>query len=381
MTASDAHPAPALVLSGGGARAAYQAGALAAVAEIAPTLEFPIITGVSAGAINAVFLGAFEGPLPAAIEGLQRQWRRLTPDQVFRLRPAELVAGVARTVWDSFTGRASGRPAFRGILEMNPLRRFLEGCVRIDGIGRNIAAGRLRAVALSATSYGNGCTVSFVQGAPDVPMWTRAQRYATRATLSLNYVLASAAIPIIFPAIELDGGYFGDGSVRQSAPLAPAIHLGARRVLAIGMRAVPPNQQATRSPEYPSAAEVLGILLHAVFLDALDADEERLRRINRTLSLLPAGARGETELRPIDLFVLRPSRNLGGMAADYQLRLPFSVKMAVRAIGGKRARGSDLVSYLLFRPPYTTDLMDLGYHDTIARRAEIEAFLTPPATP
>lgn len=367
----------ALVLSGGGARASYQVGVLKALAEVAPDLRFQIITGVSAGAINTVSLAANPGALGTAAADLERQWNRLTSDQVYRLRPVSVAGALVRLFWHALTREREGPPAFRGVMEMEPLRTFLETAVDLRGIGRNIEAGRLRAVALSATSYTTGWTTTFVQASAEIPMWRRAQRMAVRAEITFDHLLASAAIPLIFPAVTLGTEFFGDGSVRQHAPLAPAIHLGARRILAIGMRRRPAPAVPVRSDpaDYPSAAQVAGLLLHSIFLDALETDAERLERINRTLRRLPAEAESPDQLRPIDLLMLRPSRDLGVMAGDYPIELPAVVRSVVRAIGGERAQASDFLSYLMFDPPYTTDLMQLGYEDTLAERGTLEQFL------
>ncbi len=365
----------ALVLSGGGARAAYQVGVLRAIGEFAPELRFPIITGVSAGAINTVSLAASAGPLPRAVEELEECWRRLTTDQVYCIQPTSLVRGALRLVRDFVMGRKSGPPAVRGLLGTGPLRAFLTESVQLGGIERNVANGTLRATALSATSYTTGWTVTFVQCAPDVPMWTRAQRMSMHTQLTIDHVIATAAIPIVFPAVRIGAEYFGDGSVRQAAPLAPAIHLGAQRILAIGMRAPrPPSVPVSGEPVYPSSAEVFGLLLNSVFLDSLDTDAERLDRINVALASAEPPD-DPSRLRRVELLVLRPSRDLGAMARGYEMRLPRSISLLVRAMGGRRRGASDLVSYLLFDPAFTSDLVTLGYEDTIARRVDIEAFL------
>ena len=366
----------ALVLSGGGARASYQVGVVRAVAELLPGLRFDIITGVSAGAINTVSLAANPGSLGEAAADLASQWARLTPEQVYQARPVRLLSAAARFVWHAVTKRGAGPTAFRGLLDMNPLRTFLETAVDLRGIGENVAAGRLRAVALSTTSYTSGWTVTFVQGAEQIEMWSRAQRVGIRAEITFDHLLASAAIPIVFPAVGLQHEFFGDGSVRQAAPLAPAVHLGAKKILAIGMRrrlspAVPLLQE---DAEYPSAAEVFGLLLHAVFLDALDTDAERLERINRTMQLIPPGTSHPEGLRPLDLLMLRPSRDLGAMARTYHVHLPPTIATVVRAMGARQARAADFLSYLAFDPQYTADLIALGYRDTMARQKDIERF-------
>ncbi|MGH7645679.1 MAG: patatin-like phospholipase family protein, partial [Gemmatimonadales bacterium] len=237
----------ALVLSGGGARAAYQVGVLAGLAERLPGLEFPIVTGVSAGAINAISLAAHQGPLGDAVLAMEAGWRRLTVDQVYRLRPMRFASSAARWVMRAVGRRA--RPAVvRGLLDPQPLREFLAGSVDLPGIDAKVAAGRLRAVTLSATSYTTGSSVTFVQGGPDVPTWQRAGRIAVRARLTLDHVMASAAIPLLFPAVRIGDEFYGDGGVRQTAPLAPAIHLGARAVLVIGLAAARPAPARAPTP-------------------------------------------------------------------------------------------------------------------------------------
>lgn len=366
----------AIVLSGGGARAAYQVGVLHAIAEQRPDLDVPIITGVSAGAINAVSLAAHPGPFAASVTALRGKWLRLTPDQVYSVRPIELGRAAVRAAWQTLTGTRTGRAALRGLLEVHPLRRFLQASVDIRGIGRNVAAGRLRAVALSTTSYTGGETVTFVEGAPDLSMWHRHLRRSVRAELTLDHVLASSAIPIAFPAVRMDDNFYGDGSVRQTAPLAPAVHLGARRIMAIAMRS---HQQPRVEPDeplgdYPAAVQVLGLLLHSIFLDSLDADAERLERINHLLHRIPPDAR-PPDLVPVDLLVIRPSRDLGAMARGMEVKLPRLVEFALRTMGGRRVQASDFLSYVLFEPEYTGVVMDLGYADAKAQWGEIERFL------
>ncbi len=367
----------AVVLSGGGARAAYQVGVLAAVAERVPNLTIPIITGVSAGAINATYLAGHRGALPVAVKHLQGLWLRLTSDQVYRLPAASVVKTSAR--WLSSKLRLRREPAVHGLLDVRPLARFLTEVVDFEGIDHNIAAGRLKALALSATSYATGMTVTWVHGTPDTPLWHRAQRVAMRQPVSLPHVMASCAIPIIFPAVKVDGGFFGDGSVRQTAPLAPAIHLRAHRILAVGMRAEmePPPAPAEQEKDYPSPAQVAALLLHSVFLDALDADVERLERINAVLQGFPPGYVLPGELRPVQLCRVRPSRDLGAMAMGYLPRLPWLMDLIVRSLGAREERGADFMSYLLFEPEYTGLLMELGYEDALAQWPAMEPLLTP----
>ena len=366
----------ALVLAGGGARAAYEVGVLSAIAERAPALEFPIVTGVSAGAINAVYLAAHAESLPGAVAALRDHWSHLVVDRVYRIEPWRMVRALLRGVAGTLLGTRGGAAVVRGLLDMSPLRESLAARLDFTGIDAKIAAGRLRAVALSTTSYASGETVTFVHGTPDTPMWRRAMRSAVRARLTLDHVLASAALPILFPAVRLGESFYGDGSVRQTAPLAPAIHLGAQAILAVTQRSEPERAASPASAprDYPTLAEVIGLLLHAIFLDALEADAERIDRINQTLARVPAGAAPDG-LRPIRLLMLRPSRSLGALAATCGAELPAAVRWAVRGMGGQGATAVDFLSYLLFDPAYTTALIELGYADGRAQWPRIEQFL------
>jgi NTE family protein len=363
----------ALVLSGGGARAAYQVGALSALAEIAPGLETPIITGVSAGAINAVALAAHRGPMGAAAAALRRDWDRLQARHVFAVRPASLVGGLGRLVVRTLTGGGSTGVSFRGLLDPEPLRRYLGRHSFLAGIDRNLRRGRLRAVALSATSYADGAAVTFVQGGDDVPTWTRARRYAERVTLTVDHVLASSAIPILFPAVRVGQRYFGDGGVRQTAPLAPAIHLGASRIITVSVR----GALSSGAPDaaYPSSAQLFGLLFHSVFLDALETDAERLDRVNRLLRHLTPAEQAAAGVRSVGLLMLRPSRDVGALARGYPTHFSPLLSTVLRAMGARQSRAADFMSYLLFDSRYLADLMDLGYHDTMGRRAGVERFL------
>jgi len=362
-----------LVLSGGGARAAYQVGVLAALAERVPSLNFPILTGVSAGAINTLYLAASPGSFADAVTALRGEWARLTADRVYRVRPTRLGRMVVQRLLRAAIGRRAGPTPLRGLLDMEPLREFLAGGLDVSGLKANLATGRLRAVALTATSYSSGHTVTFVQGAPEIPTWERARRLAVRTPLTIEHVLASSAIPVLFPAVQLGEEYYGDGSVRQTAPLSPAIHLGARAVVAIAMQTRLPATALPSAPEYPTAAQALGIVLNSIFLQALDADAERLARINRLLELLPPDVR-PPDLGRVELLMLHPSQDLGALAAGRFGTLPRTVRFVVETMGGKRVRAADFLSYLLFEPSYTSRLMDLGHADVNRNWPQIASF-------
>ncbi len=365
----------ALVLSGGGARAAYQVGVLTALAERLPDLEFPILTGVSAGAINTVYLAAHPGPLAAAVKGLQAQWHALTSEHVFRARYASLLRFTAAWAFSTLLGRRTGPTQVRGLLDTQPLREFLSATIDVRGIQANIDAGRLRAVALSARSITSGQSVSFVHGGADTPTWARAQRKSSLGPLTFEHVMASAAIPLLFPAVQLGSEFYCDGSVGQGAPLSPAIHLGARAAFVIGMKNRRRAQPAvTMKTGYPSAAEVAGLLLDTIFQDQLEADADRLARVNRLLAALPLETPAPDGLRPVDLLMLRPRYDLASLARGHTAALPRQVRRIVEAMGGEREGAADFLSYLLFEPPFTSQLMELGYEDLGAQWAVIEPF-------
>lgn len=362
----------ALVLPGGGARGAYQVGVLAGLAERLPGLEFPILSGMSVGGINTFYLASHPGPLHAAVSGLRAQWDRLTTDLVFRVRPTRLAGSMARWAWQGMTGRRRGPVAVRGLADTGPLRAFLAERVDPAGISSNIAYGRLRSVALSTMSYTTGRSVTFVQASADTPTWDQAQGTGVRTQLTLDHVMASAALPILFPAVRVGAEFYGDGSVRQTAPLAPALHLGARAIVAIGLTT--PRATARASADYPSAAEALGLLFDAVFLDALDADAEGLDRVNALLSALAPGTPVPDGLRPVELLLLQPTRDLALLAAGQGKLLPPRVRRIVRALGGQRDASSEFLGFLLFHPVHTARLAEAGYDDVRLQWPAIERF-------
>jgi NTE family protein len=366
----------ALVLTGGGARAAYQVGVLAALAQQAPGVEFPILTGASAGAINTAFLASHPGPLSKAIASLKEQWAHLTADMIYGPRAPTLIRSTARWLEQIALGRRDQPTSSRGLFDTRPLRAFLERAIDFGGIDANISRGRLRALALTATSYGSGQTITFVQGTPDVSMWERAHRMGVRARISLDHLMASAAIPLVFPAVQLADGFYGDGSVRQTFPLSPAIHLGARRILAIGTRPNLSPPLPGGPSTYPSVAQSLGLLLDSVFMDHLDADAEVLESINR---LQAQGSLGEQPLRfrPVDFLLFRPSQDLGEIARECIEGLPRFLRTVARSLGAEKHGGAEFLSYLLFDPAYTGKLFELGFADGIRDWPRVEKLLIP----
>jgi NTE family protein len=371
-----------LVLTGGGARAAYQVGALQAIAEVCGGGNpFKVLTGVSAGAINCAALASFADDLAAGVHELRSTWDALMPEQVFCTDPLALLSRGTRWLAQLGGGRFSGQH-LNALLDTRPLRALLTERLPMSRIPGHLASRRLHGLAVTATSYRTGSAISFYDGAPQIEPWVRSARLGTRTSVTIDHVLASAAIPIFFPPVSIEGTDFGDGCVRLGAPLSPAIHLGAERILAIGVRYARSALETTMlnqpvGPWHAQLAEIGGVLLNAVFLDSLDSDVERLQRINTTLSLLSPEqrARHPQSLRPVPALVLRPSRDLGRMAIEQYDRLPAPLRHLLVGIGASGDRGWDLVSYLAFEPVYIRSLIELGYADTRDRAVEIKRFL------
>ena len=379
-------PELALVLTGGGARAAYQVGALRAVADLwrGSVAPFRIFAGVSAGAINATSLAAGADEFPVAVERLTEVWRSLSPDRVYRTDTRHLLGISSRWIKDLSAGGLFGSPRMNFLLDTEPLRGLLARTLPFSRLSQHFRSGVLRGVAVSATSYTTGLGVTFFDGVREVQPWYRSTRIAVRQRLRLPHVLASTAIPIFFPPVKVRGLFYGDGCVRMPAPLSPAIHLGADRILAVGVQFPKPIElppERTRAPrrEFLPMSEIAGVLLNAIFLDALESDLERLERVNRTVAFIPPEQHGTAAqpLRAVSCLVLRPSQDLGTLAADQYSRFPRMLRYLLKGIGATGETGADLLSYLAFEPEYVNRLMELGYADTMRRRVEVQAFLEP----
>jgi len=366
---------PALVLSGGGARGAYQVGVLRQIARQHPELRFPVITGVSAGAINATFIASHSGELADATDELAELWSELSTSRVMRSDIPSLLANALRITGNVVSGGSRIAPPVRGLVDTAPLRRILTSVVDSRAIQAKIDAGRLEALAVSATSYRTGDSVTFVQGRPELEMWDRFRRHARAERITVDHVMASAAIPLFFPGCEVDGEYFGDGSLRQTYPLSPAIHLGADRVLAISSRFANVSETGEAEDAYPTAARVLGLMLNSIFLDHLDADAERLERVNQLLQRVDPKHSWLVPEREVDLLVVRPSLDIARMAAGYERQMPRTLRYLIRGLGTRRGSGADLLSYLLFEPRFLSELIELGERDAKLNRVRISRFV------
>jgi NTE family protein len=373
-----------IVMSGGGARAAYQVGLLQTLAKHRPELELDILTGVSAGAINATHLASHPGSFAAATDALGSLWSGLTTDHVFRTDWASLFERVMRSGIQLVSGgrRIPGRP--RGMVDTEPLRRFLYGALdaepvagALTGIRENLARKKLRAVAVTTSSYSAGTSVTWVEGESIRP-WRRSHRTGVKCELTVEHVMASSSLPLLFPSVALDGQWHGDGGIRLSAPLSPAIHLGAQRILAISTRHKSGSQAAASAPMidgYPPPAQIAGSLINALFLDLIDADALRLERVNDLLARIPE--EGRDGLRPVELMLVRPSKDLGALANDYEPRLPRGFRFLTRGLGTKQTRSNDFLSLVMFQPDYLQELIELGRTDAEKRLDELLAFTEP----
>ena len=370
----------ALILTGGGARAAYQIGVLKAVRELMPLPEenpFPILCGTSAGAINAAVLAVFADDFDAAVSNLLDVWENMRAHHVYRSDPL----GIARTGarWLAAMMLVS-RTSPTSLLDNRPLADLLSRTLDFGRVQENIDSGYLYAVSITCSGYSSGQSVSFYQGGPDVKAWERTQRIGAAMPLRVEHLMASAALPFIFPAVKINREYFGDGTMRQIAPISPALHLGADRVLVVGTGRQSLDIARVRSRYYPSLAQIAGHALNSIFLDSLYADIERLQRINRTISLIPEEilSNGGLPLRPIKVLVISPSQPIERIALRFVGELPWTVRFMLRGIGAMNRSGSTLASYLLFEHGFCSALIDLGYRDTLERRKEVLEFLGTP---
>jgi NTE family protein len=363
-----------LILPGGGARGAYQVGVLKAIAEIAPGRNpFPVICGTSAGAINAAVLASHAHEFAIGIERLERFWSTMVCERIYRTSPGAVLSSAVRWALSlAFGARLFGQP--RSLLDNEPLRQFLSRTLQLQGIAEAIEQGALRGVSVTASGYSCAAAISFFQAVAEIEPWVRARRRGQAAELELGHLLASAALPLLFPAERIGNEYFGDGGMRLLAPLAPAIHLGAERLLVISTRDERPDPPPARPAVYPSLGEIGGYLLDTIFMDTLNADLARLRRINRTLALVPEERRGASGLKHIETLVIRPSRDLREVTREHAGDIPWAVRTLLRSLGGW-GRDWRMASYLLFESPYCRELMRLGYDDGLRERERLQAFL------
>jgi NTE family protein len=372
----------ALVLSGGGARGAYQTGVLRGLARNLPGLRFSIVTGVSAGAINAAFVGSHDGTLPEATCELCDVWGGLQVEDIFRVDTPSLARHFTRWAARLASGGTAMAPAVRGLVDTRPLYATIQRTSatvdgEIIGIQRNLERGRLKALALTGLNYSTGQTVTWVQARNFTP-WNQPRHRSVHAHISVDHVMASSSLPLFFPAVRLGNDWYGDGGVRLSTPLVPALRLGATRILAISPHYELTFEEAEQRKieGYPPPAQILGHLVDSIFLDVLDEDVRRLKSLNRLLAKLPPEERGH--LKKVDIRVLRPSQDLGLLASHYEPHLPASFRYLVRSLGTRETNTNDFLSMVMFQEDYLRKLIEIGEADAAARLEDVRKLVEEP---
>lgn len=372
----------ALILSGGGARAAYQVGVLQALADVLPDdceNPFPIICGTSAGAINALAIAAHKGNFKSAVNALAYMWQNLDIGQVYKHGWSDILKGLGY-LGMSLLNDGIGRRRPLSLLDNSPLWNLLGSKINFENINHSIDSGKLLAVSISAMGYTSGHSVSFFQGNPALQGWSRYRRSGVATQLRLEHLLASSAIPTIFPAVRINREYFGDGALRQLAPISPALHLGADALFVVGVsgnRSAPKANRRVPHRHSPSMGQIIGHLFNSAFVDALEGDLEHMQRMNELLKLIPEDVRKSEGilLRPVDNMVISPSYPIDGIAGRNVRYLPKSLRFFLRAIGATaKGGGATAASYLLFSNEFITELMALGREDTLAEADNIRAF-------
>lgn len=371
-----------LILSGGGARAAYQVGVLAAIADLLPDPQhnpFPVIVGTSAGAINAVSLACGAMHFAQAVHRLTCVWQGFSTPSVYRSDWPGVLAQASRFVGNSLLGIGGREPV--ALLNSSPLRDLLASELDFSGISAAVRSRKLNAVAVTAFGYDSGQAVTFYQGRRTIDSWFRHRRMGVPTRLGMNHLLASSAIPLLFAPVKINNEYFGDGAVRQSAPISPALHLGANRVLVVGVSdhfeqartiKVPPYRGAAKPP---TLAQISGHMLNSTFIDSLEGDIELLERINHLSAMLTPEQQHASMLKPVEVLVIAPSEPLDAIAARHRREMPVSIRTFLRGPGATRDSGAGVLSYLLFEPGYCSELIELGYQDAMAQKAKLCAFL------
>lgn len=370
-------PKVGLVLTGGGARAAYQVGVLRAVATILPKgarNPFPVICGTSAGAINAASLAVSARNFHEGVRQLVDVWENFHVNRVYRSDPAGLFLNSIRLLSSLILNKHGAI----SLLDDSPLTNLLIHRLPFRGIQKSINSGDLHGLGITAWGYTSGQSVTFYQGRENITAWDRERRVGVSTNIGVEHLLASSAIPFLFPARRINREYFGDGSMRQLAPISPALHMGAERILVIGVHDTLNIRPDLVNPaSYPPMAQIAGHVMNSIFLDSLDVDLERLQRINEIIQLIPRETleNSSMQLRQIETMIISPSEEINKIAERYSHTLPRTMRLAYRAIGAMGRDGSTLLSYLLFEKPFCQALIKLGYQDTMSRKNEILQFI------
>jgi len=370
----------ALLLTGGGARAAYQVGVLKAIAQQYPRsskLPFQIICGTSAGAMNGAAMACYASCFHLGVKKLEWIWRNFHTSQVYYSDYPRLFRQLLRGIFSAFQADYANKHAV-SLFDNKPLKQMLTKVLDLKRIDRNIMGGYLSSVSVTASCYNNGDSITFFQS-DNAQEWRRAKRCGQRTLLGVHHLMASAAIPLVFPSVRIHQQYFGDGSVNQLAPLSAPIHLGADKILIIGVADPRKNEQNQRMLHHPDLATIAGHLLDTVFTDSLNSDLERMLRVNNTIKTMQQHGI-PTELKPVQSLIINPSQNFGQIASEHFLSLPMAVRTMLRVTGIRQHSDSSLASYLLFEQRYTRRLIELGYDDAMAQMDTLLQFLANDAT-
>ncbi|MCE2029193.1 patatin-like phospholipase family protein [Sessilibacter corallicola] len=371
----------ALVLSGGGARAAYQVGVLRAVSEIAGSSSqphFPIICGTSAGAINALALACHAGNFQRSVSDLYTIWNNLSVEKVIQSGWIDMAKGVRRVAGSFLTqGISDSNPI--ALFDNSPLRSLIQSHINFSNLNRAIKANRLEAVSITAMAYGSGESISFFQGRSEISKWRKFHQVGVPTELNADHLLASSAIPGIFPTVNIEGVYYGDGAIRQLSPLNTALHLGASKIFVVGVSNNRNPAQWGKRPivrHSPSVGQMVGHLLNSAFIDSMDSDLGHLEHINELVSLIPEDIRlKHARAKVIETASISPSKELDRIAGRHVRYLPNSMKFFLRSSGATaKAGGAALASYVLFSHKYCRALMELGYKDAMWEKQKIESF-------
>lgn len=366
----------ALVLPGGGARAAYQIGVLKAMSDLLParvTNPFAVVIGTSAGAINATELAIHADRFRVAVGNLERVWRNFMVPQVFDVAPITMLRSGVHWMMSLLTGGFLLPPP-RSLFDNAPLRELLAANFDFSRIERSIRNGNLDALAISGASYASSRSVFFFQGRPELKPWTRVRHAGEPSEITLDHLMASVAVPFLFPAVQMGTEFYGDGSMRQSSPFSPAIHLGADRIMVIATRSG--DRLRSNVPmRGPSFGQIFGYMLDALFSDGLYADFERLTQVNNIVRKAGSLTVNDRVVKPIELMVIMPSKDISEIARKHVSELPRSLRVLLRSMGALNAGGGELMSYLIFQSSFTRELIDLGYQDAMAQSGKIVEFL------